>query len=117
MKNEASIEQNRAVYSRVWVSAVLLFSVGLIGFTSGEGIPASVPGRAADFRLDPNVAEPALLEILPGLGPAKVQAIVAERQKAPFRSLEEFQQRVKGIGPASSARLRPYLRFPAPIRP
>ncbi|HEU5116289.1 MAG TPA: DUF655 domain-containing protein [Isosphaeraceae bacterium] len=112
MKNETPTDPHRASYTRVWISVVLLFAVSLIGLTSGEGVPPSVSGHPADFRLDPNVAEAGLLEILPGLGPARVQAILEERQKAPFRSLEEFQQRVKGIGPASSARLKPHLRFP-----
>jgi hypothetical protein len=95
--------------SRVWVALAVPFVLALLGLSSWASGPA-LPGRPP-FQLDPSTAEPALLEVLPGLGPAKVRAIVTERQKASFASLDDFQGRVKGIGPASAARLQPYLRF------
>lgn len=104
-------EQDReySVRTRLWVVFAIPFVLVLFGLSSWEGGPA-VSGRP-QFRLDPSTAEPALLEVLPGLGPAKVGAIEAERQKASFASLDDLQRRVKGIGPVSAGRLRPYLRF------
>ncbi len=117
MKKEGRDVSTRSAYPRVWASVVVVFALGLLGLASGEGDPADSSRPEPGFRLDPNTAEPALLEVLPGLGPAKVKAIVAERQGAPFVSLDDFEERVKGIGPASAARLKPYLRFPAQTPP
>jgi competence protein ComEA len=45
------------------------------------------------------------LQSLRGIGPAMAARILAERSRAPFRSLADFDERVKGIGPASLRRL------------
>jgi DNA uptake protein ComE-like DNA-binding protein len=66
---------------------------------------------AQPLRVNPNTAPPALLSSLPQLGPARLAAIIAEREKAPFRSLEDLASRVRGIGPATREALRPYLVF------
>ena len=55
--------------------------------------------------LDLNRESAATLEVLPGIGPARARAIVAERERAPFRSVDEVQ-RVRGIGPRTVERLR-----------
>lgn len=60
--------------------------------------------------IDPNVAEAAELDRLPGVGPSRALRIVREREESgPFASVEDLA-RVSGIGPASVERLRPYLR-------
>ena len=53
-----------------------------------------------------------VLEALPGLGPALAGRIDEARANRPFRSLDDFDRRVKGIGPSKAAALRPFLRFP-----
>jgi len=72
-------------------------------------VSASMPavGMAAG-RVDLNSATAEQLVELPGVGPAKAQAIIEERGKAPFASLEDLE-RVKGIGPASIAELREHV--------
>lgn len=51
-------------------------------------------------RIDINRAEAWLLEVLPGIGPTRAQAIVQYRQQnGPFRTTSELT-RVEGIGPA-----------------
>jgi competence protein ComEA len=55
-----------------------------------------------------NNADAAQLGLLPGVGPVRAQAIIAHRQKAPFRTVDELVK-VKGIGRKTFARLRPYV--------
>lgn len=72
--------------------------------------------RLAD-RIDPNHADAGELAVLPGVGPAKAQAIIhfrdkarAQRQWPAFQRVDDLQQ-VYGIGPAIAAKLRPYVIF------
>jgi competence protein ComEA len=58
--------------------------------------------------IDLNKATAEELRKLPGIGPKLSQAIVDERNKAPFKSVEELR-RVHGIGPKTLDRLRPYV--------
>ncbi len=64
-------------------------------------------GLAAD-RLDVNQATVEQLATLPGIGPAKAAAIVDERTRKPFTSVDDLE-RVKGIGPALIAQLRDHV--------
>lgn len=75
---------------------------------------AATPLGAGE-RLDPNSASEIDLRRLPGVGPAKAAAIVAERTAGgAFRSLEDLA-RVPGIGPSTLAALAPHLSVrPAP---
>ncbi len=48
---------------------------------------------------------------LPGIGPAYAERIIAFRtEHGPFRTLEEVQN-VKGIGPRTFERIKPFLRL------
>jgi competence protein ComEA len=60
-----------------------------------------------------NTADEAQLVLLPGIGPARAKLIVAHRQKAPFKTVDEIVK-VKGIGRKTFARLRPYLSVSGP---
>jgi len=74
-----------------------------------EELAASPLG--ANERLDPNTAPVAELRRLPGVGPARAEAIVAERSSGgPFRSLLDMA-RVPGIGPRTVEALKPHLTF------
>ncbi|MEC8423352.1 MAG: ComEA family DNA-binding protein [Myxococcota bacterium] len=64
--------------------------------------------------IDINQASAAALEALPGLGPARAAAIVSERIAAgPYADVDALQ-RVRGIGPGTVARLRPFLVAESP---
>ena len=70
--------------------------------------PASqtLPPSPIARRVNLNTATAAELELLPGIGPALAQRIVADREyRGPFRSLNDLD-RVSGIGPRLIERLR-----------
>ncbi len=69
------------------------------------------------LRVDPNTVRPEVLGALPRMGPSLVRAVVAERGMAPFRSLDDMDRRVRRVGPATVAALRPYLGFDPAERP
>lgn len=73
----------------------------------GEIIPTPTPyGIMADGRIDINRAGAALLEMLPGIGPAIAQRIVAYREmNGPFGTVEGIQH-VSGIGPGKFEAIR-----------
>lgn len=74
-------------------------------------IPTEGPVVArVEFVVDPNTAPPEVLAALPRLGPTLVGRIVNARSIAPFASLNDLDDRVQGIGPATISILRPYLR-------
>jgi competence protein ComEA len=64
---------------------------------------------AFGLPIDVNHASVEALATIPGLGPSKAVAIVSDRASAgPFGSVEDLD-RVKGIGPATVAALRPFV--------
>ncbi len=75
----------------------------------GRGAPLAGPARLLfGLRLDPNRADATALEALPGIGPVRAAAIVAERARRPFARVEELR-RVRGIGPLTLRRIEPWL--------
>jgi competence protein ComEA len=94
---------------RLWLAAI--GAIAALGLIAGEQIPAGPPPAPPRLIVDPNTAPPAVLQALPRLGPALVARIVEARQETPFRSLDDLDARVRGIGPATIAALRPYLRI------
>jgi competence protein ComEA len=58
--------------------------------------------------IDVNTATAAELRKLPGIGPKLSQAILDERGRAPFKSVDDLR-RVHGIGAKTLDRLRPYV--------
>ena len=69
----------------------------------------------ARFEVDINAADWPELMQLPGIGPKLARRIVESRKTAgPFADHDDLR-RVRGIGPATLERLRPYLR-PMPGR-
>jgi competence protein ComEA len=64
----------------------------------------------AHFQLDINEAGWPELSVLPGVGETLARRIVESRGEAgPFTELESLR-RVRGIGPKTLERIRPYLR-------
>lgn len=67
----------------------------------------------APARIDPNEADRAAWIRLPGIGPRTAAAILDHRTtRGPFRRLEDLLA-VRGIGPATLEKLRPWLEWPS----
>lgn len=75
-------------------------------------VPATTPIAFAQavVPIDVNTATLEQLDALPGIGPSKAAAIIAARERRPFRRLNDLL-RVPGIGRSTLQRLAPYLRF------
>jgi len=79
---------------------------------SGSGVEA-LTGSVIDL----DTADPKAIEALPRVGPALARRIVANRDSlGPFGSLDGLR-RVKGIGPATIALLKPLVTFSRQARP
>jgi competence protein ComEA len=104
--------------TRLWLAIVgTLAAVALIVLGAGDAAHRPVP-PAPHLVVDPNTAPPAVLAALPHLGPAMVKRIVAARERTPFQSLDDFDTRVRGIGPVTLDALSPFFQFEPPeIRP
>ena len=75
------------------------------GGGSGAGGATTVPKGPVDI----NRATVDELDTLPGVGPTTAQAIIDHRNRnGPFRSVEDLGK-VRGIGPAKLAELRPLV--------
>jgi len=79
-------------------------------------VAAARPAHAAkdvEGVVNLNTAEPGVLGLLPGIGPAKAAQIVAYRKRHPFRTVDELV-RIKGIGRKMVRRLRVHLAVAGP---
>jgi competence ComEA-like helix-hairpin-helix protein len=74
---------------------------------------AFAQGKDLDGVVNLNTAPAELLELLPGVGPAKVLSIIVYRQRRPFRTVDELV-RIKGIGRKMVRRLRAHLAVSGP---
>ncbi|HLT29130.1 MAG TPA: helix-hairpin-helix domain-containing protein [Myxococcaceae bacterium] len=90
-----------------------------------EGLePCAPPKRrprvrvVLDGKVNLNTADAQLLNMLPGVGMASAERIIARRERRPFRRPEELV-RVKGFGARRYQRVRPYVSVegPSTLRP
>jgi comEA protein len=74
-----------------------------------ECLPQGQTENDSYLRLDLNRASAGELMALPGIGEVRALAIVTWRdENGPFSSVDDLE-RVRGIGPATVERLRPYV--------
>lgn len=102
--------------SRVNLAAELVDGSQVYVPAVGEVVPAAVGGSGdpgsdgSGGIIDLNTADAALLESLPGVGPATAAAIIDHRERnGPFASVEGLLE-VRGIGEAKLAQLRDLVR-------
>jgi Helix-hairpin-helix motif len=89
--------------------AVAGHSVELACASPVPGRPVRGPvRRLVGLPIDPNAADAATLETLPGVGPARARAILEARERRPFRRVEDLE-RVPGIGPRTLAGIAGFL--------
>ncbi len=89
-----------------------------IGVTAG--VTAGATSGLAEVRLsvEINTATDEQLQSLRGIGPAMAGRIIAERARAPFNSLADFDERVKGVGTITLRRwVTDGLVLATPVRP
>ncbi|HQY87391.1 MAG TPA: helix-hairpin-helix domain-containing protein [Tepidisphaeraceae bacterium] len=109
------------------LSILLAFVIAFLGYlairrTSFIDDPPEAGIRASELvsKLDPNTAEANALLAIPGLGERRSRDIVAYREKMKpnsadgivFYEIDDLMQ-IRGIGPALSKQMEPYLEFPA----
>lgn len=90
------------------VAAALLATVGAAPAAPGSASAAAQAAPAAESgggKVDVNSASAAELASLPGIGASKAAAIIAERDKKPFGSVDDLE-RVRGIGARTVEDLR-----------
>jgi len=92
------------------LALVLSVLPAVAGAKAGAEVPdQGPPSVQQDPRININEAGPEELVRLPGVGPARAQAIVTEREKRRFRRIEDIL-RVPGIGRKTFDRLRHSIR-------
>ena len=94
------------------MASALLSILLLIAFSMLGGVAAAA-GKAVDGVVNLNTAQPEVLLLLPGVGLAKVERIIAYRRRRPFRTVDELV-RVKGIGRKMVRSLRAHLAVSGP---
>lgn len=111
-----SLPHRRQVSGRRWVAAgqqARIAPGGEVGVSPLAARDRLVLGCPVDL----NVASPADLELLPGIGPRLAARVVAHRREiGRFGSLGQLTE-VRGIGPRSVERLAPLLRVHWPDVP
>lgn len=75
--------------------------------------PAAGPGQSTSGVVNLNDASSEQLQLLPGVGPSRAEAILSYRKSHPFKRVEELT-RIKGIGRKSLLRLRSLLTTSGP---
>jgi competence protein ComEA len=75
----------------------------------GTGPTSTVPALSVYLPIDLNTAAAETLDLLPGIGPAKAQEIVAYREThGAFASVDDLLA-IPGIGPGILEKIRPFL--------
>lgn len=102
---------------RVLLSAATLFAFSGAALPSLP-IPAAAQVSSAEATgsagvVNINTATAEELKLLPGVGTTRAQAIIAARQRRPFRRTREIM-RVRGIGRATYRRLASMLAIEGP---
>lgn len=100
------------------MKSILLTLLALVALSAGPaqaldgGVGPPVQGPPTveqDARININEAGPEELVKLPGIGPSRAEAILAEREKRRFRRIEDII-RVPGIGRKTFGRIRHSIR-------
>lgn len=109
--------QNHALGIAAALALLVAASPALAQSTHASSARSSAPHTASVHAPSSDVADGVVniqtataeqLQLLPGIGPSKAEAIVSYRQAHPFQRVEDIL-RVRGIGRATFRRLRPMI--------
>ena len=85
----------KACLGAAFLGAALLLVAGQA--SAAPSAAAAAAAVEASGKVDVNTASAAELASLPGIGASKAAAIIAEREKKPFATVDDLE-RVRGIG-------------------
>jgi competence protein ComEA len=103
-----------ALLSAIALSLMVCHWARLSGFGMTPVEVDRLESESLDYRIDVNTATWVEWAQLDGIGEALAERIVADREaNGPFESVDDLR-RVKGIGPKTLARIRPYLTVGKP---
>jgi competence protein ComEA len=97
----------------VLIAGLAMVLASSLAFSLAESGVHSSPGQQiifeqANARINVNRATQAELETLPGIGPKIAREIIKNR---PYKSGQELQEKVKGIGPKTWADIKNRVTF------
>lgn len=118
MKNPEITRSDAAVIAVLCAILIAGVAVGYVG-DGARRRPAEhlLAKRQQLYHIDINSAEQAELELLPGIGPARANKIIAYREEyGPFASVAALKN-VKGISEAVVAKLAPFAQARPEARP
>ena len=106
-KNFFPIQMTQAVYATGWEGDIILEAT-----LNGQWTNlAEDPQNPTDNGINVNTATKSELETLPSIGSVKAQAIIDHRTTNDNFSTADDLDNVRGIGPATIARIRPLISF------
>jgi len=109
MRSIAESIVGRVVVGVATLAAALFLAAGATTSYAQEKPPAAAAAAGVQGVVNVNVADADQLALLPGVGPARAQAILEYRKtKGPFKKLEDLME-VQGIGKRALERLRPFV--------
>ena len=110
----ASLQPSRRGAAGLGILLIALLTLTLARAWDATQTPITTDPATARQTIDLNHADSDLLQLLPGIGPRRAEAIVEERRaRGVFVSLEDLQ-RVSGIGPRTIDRIAPFVRVGPP---
>ncbi|HHH29260.1 MAG TPA: helix-hairpin-helix domain-containing protein [Polyangiaceae bacterium] len=106
----SSISSLRALFAAFGIAAAMLvFAPTTQAQSRDEGADSAQSTEVVNIQ----TASAEQLQLLPGIGPAKAQAIISHRERRAFRRVQDIM-RVRGIGRATFRHLRSMLTVDGP---
>ncbi|MBT2677424.1 helix-hairpin-helix domain-containing protein [Bacillus sp. ISL-35] len=103
LENEADAA---AINFAMYVQDEMSIYVPRIGEEAPSSLPVQNAGEGTKGKLDLNSAQSADLQTLPGIGPAKAEAIIEYRETSgPFKTIEDLKE-ISGIGEKTFEKLK-----------